>query len=159
MAGALATAAMDLLLFQRYRSEGGDDDFRAWELSGSVDGFGSDAPAPAQVGKRVADAVGIDLPDSAAANTNNVVHWLTGIGWGKVAGLAAGALPVPALGVGVATGVTAWGTSYALLGAAGIYKPIAEYDKATLWKDLSAHLVFGTVLGAVLTISRVRPRR
>ena len=68
-------------------------------------------------------------------------------------------LPVPTLAVGVATGVTAWGSSYAVLGRLGIYRPITEYDKATLWKDLSAHLVFGTTLGAALTVTnRTRGR-
>ncbi len=72
---------------------------------------------------------------------------------GQVAGLVAAAVPIPGLAVGVATGITAWGTSYAVLGKLGIYRPISEYDKATLWKDLSAHLVFGTTLGAALTVT------
>jgi hypothetical protein len=156
VAGAIATTAMDFLLYRRYRAEGGDSSFGAWEFSTTATDFGEDAPAPARVGKRIADAVGITLDDSAVAPTNNVVHWMTGIGWGKVAGIGAGVLPVPAIAVGVGTGVTAWGTSYALLGAAGIYKPITEYDAKTLWKDLSAHLVFGATLGIALTVMRVR---
>jgi hypothetical protein len=36
----------------------------------------------------------------------------------------------------------------------GIYQPIAAYDRTTLWKDLSAHLLFGAVVGAVLTLER-----
>ena len=148
--GVVATAAMDLLWHRRYRQAGGDESFVHWELSAGVTGFGSDAPAPARVGKYIADAVGIELADSSAAATNNVVHWMTGVGWGKVAGAAASVSAVPPIAVGVATGVTAWATSYALLGRLGIYEPITEYDTATLWKDLSAHLVFGVTLGAVL---------
>ena len=87
-----------------------------------------------------------------SAATNNVVHWSTGIGWGKLAGLVAGAARAPAFGVGIATGIAAWSTSYAVLGRLGIYRPITEYDRETLWKDFSAHLVFGTTLGAVLTV-------
>jgi hypothetical protein len=151
VAGAIATAAMDLLLYRRYREEGGDQDLVAWEFSSSVKGF-EDAPAPARLGKLVADRAGIALPDSAAAATNNAIHWITGVGWGKVAGVVAGAVPLPKLVVGLGTGVTAWGASYALLGMLGIYKPINEYDKETLWKDLSAHLVFGTAMGAALTL-------
>jgi hypothetical protein len=56
---------------------------------------------------------------------------------------------------GVATGVAAWGTSYAVLGRLGIYQPISEYDRETLVKDLSAHLVFGATLGAVLSVARL----
>jgi hypothetical protein len=80
-------------------------------------------------------------------------------GWGKVAGLAAAALPVPAFAVGVGTGVTAWGTSYALLAPAGIYKLITAYDATTLGKDLSAHLVFGATLGIALATARRVGRR
>ena len=144
-------AAMDLLWYRRYRADGGDKAFVAWEFSSSASAF--DDEAPAQVGRLVADAVGITLPDSAVTITNNVVHWMTGIGWGKVGGLVAAAVPIPKLAVGIATGVTAWGTSYAVLGRLGIYRPINEYDKATLWKHLRAHLVFGTTLGASLTVA------
>src|SRR3954469_10889922 len=124
MAGAMATFGMDLLLFRRYRAGGGTDAFATWEFSTAATDFGDDAPAPARVGKRIADTVGVRLDDSFVAPTNNVVHWLTRIGWGKLAGAAAAVVPLPPLAVGVATGVTAWGTSYAVLGKAGIYQPI-----------------------------------
>ena len=88
-------AAMDLVWYRRYRADGGDKGVVAWEFSTSASGFDDEAPAPAQVGKLVADAVGITLPDSAVATTNNVVHWMTGIGWGKVGGLVAAAGPDP----------------------------------------------------------------
>ena len=151
IAGAMATVAMDALWFRRYRADGGVKDVVAWEFTTEVNDFGEHAPAPARVGKLVADAVGLQLPPSSVAATNNVVHWMTGIGWGKLAGLVAGAVRVPAIGVGLVTGIAAWSTSYAVLGRLGIYRPIAEYDRETLWKDLSAHLVFGTTLGVVLT--------
>ena len=101
--------------------------------------------------------MGIELDGSQVGPTNNVVHWMTGVGWGKLAGLAAAALPVPPLAVGVVTGVKAWGASYVLPGRLGIYRPFREYDKATLWKDLTAHLVFGTTLGVVLSGRAARP--
>jgi hypothetical protein len=31
-----------------------------------------------------------------------------------------------------------------VLPKAGVYKPIWDYDPKTLWKDLSAHLAYGT---------------
>jgi hypothetical protein len=158
VAGAVATAAMDLVSYRRYRSGGGEERLSAWEFSSSARGFGEDAPAPARVGKRIADSVGVDLPDTSAAAANNVVHWMTGVGWGELGGLAAAILPVPALVTGIGTGVTAWATSYAVLGRLGIYKPIGEYDRETLWKDLSVHLVYGATLGAVLTMAGVRRR-
>jgi hypothetical protein len=149
LAGVIATAAMDLVWYRRYRADGGDQTFAAWEFSSSASDF-DDAPAPAQVGRAVADAVGVSLPPSAVATTNNAVHWMTGIGWGKAAGLLASLLPIPKVAVGVITGAGAWATSYAVLGRLGIYRPISEYDRETLWKDLSAHLVFGATLGAAL---------
>jgi hypothetical protein len=160
VAGVVATSAMDLLWYRRYRAGGGEASLPTWELSTTATDFGEDAPAPARVGQRLAGVVGIELDDGSVATTNNVVHWMTGVGWGKAAGVAATVLPVPALGVGLATGVTAWGTSYAVLGPLGIYRPISEYDRKTLWKDLSAHLVFGLTLGAVLSVvGAVRRRR
>lgn len=158
-AGVAATAAMDLLWYRRYRAGGGEMGFAAWEFTSDATDFGDDAPAPARVGKRVADAVGVDLHDSSVGPTNTVVHWMTGVGWGKAGGIAAGVLPLPALGVGVATGVTAWGTSYAVLGRLGIYEPITQYDKATLWQDLSAHLVYGLTLGVALSATNRLHRR
>jgi hypothetical protein len=41
-----------------------------------------------------------------------------------------------------------WAVSYAILPAAGLYKPIREYDRETLAKDLSAHLVYGATTAA-----------
>ena len=159
LAGGVATAAMDLVWWRRYRADGGRDGFATWAFSTEATDFGESAPAPARVGKRIADTVGVDLDTSLVGPTTNVVHWMTGIGWGKVAGLAAAVVPAPALGVGVATGVTAWGTSYAVLGHLGIYEPISHYDTETLWKDLSAHLVFGLALGATLTTAKALGRR
>lgn len=154
-AGVVGMVAMDMLWYRRYRNEGGDDGFTTWEFGSEVQSFGDDdVPAPAQVGQRVAALVGVDLPDSSVGATNNVVHWATGAGWGKVAGLASAALPFPPLAVGVATGMAAFGTSYAALGAVGIYEPITTYDAKTLWQDLSAHLVFGTAVGVALTVWR-----
>jgi hypothetical protein len=43
-----------------------------------------------------------------------------------------------------------WAVDYAVLPAAGLYKPIREYDRETLAKDLSAHLVYGTTTAAAL---------
>ena len=158
IAGAVATLAMDLLWYRRYRTGGGDDGFVAWEFDTSAEGF-DDAPSSARVGKRIADSVGLELPDSAVAVTNDVVHWSTGIGWGKAAGLVAPIAPVPRVLLGLGTGVTAWGTSYAVLGKIGIYRPITEYDRATLWKDLSAHLVYGATLGIALAVTGRARRR
>jgi hypothetical protein len=155
IAGVFATAAMDVLWYRRYRTGGGDRDFPTWELSTTAPSFDAEeSPAPAKVGKRIADAIGVELPDTSVSAVNNAVHWATGIGWGKAAGLAAARLSLPATAIGLGTGVVAWATSYATLVPLGIYEPITAHDRSTLWKDLSAHLLFGAVLGAVLAADR-----
>jgi hypothetical protein len=162
LTGLAGTAAMDLLWYSRHRAEGGKGTFVEWEFQTDIDGF-DDAPAPAKVGKILAEKAHIELPDSKATLTNNVVHWSTGVTWGLVAALLR---PLPRVGAvksGLVAGAAAFGTSYALLPKLGVYKPITEYDKKTLWKDASAHLVFGAavgltsfVLGPLRAIARLR---
>ncbi|MGA7281096.1 MAG: hypothetical protein WBZ40_04865 [Acidimicrobiia bacterium] len=145
-AGAAGTLGMDLLWYGRFKRGGGSEPFIDWETSKDLEGY-ENAPAPARTAKAVADLAGLDLPESSARTTNNVVHWITGIGWGKAHGVAAGVLGTtnPLLGLG--TAVVAWATSYVVLPRLGVYKPITEYDREVLWQDLSAHLVFGLTLG------------
>lgn len=147
VAGLVGTLAMDAVWYRRYRRDGGEDGFVAWETSAGTESY-DEAGAPAQVGKRIAEAaLHRDLPPSSARTMNNVVHLATGAGWGAAHGLAArrrDALPRTA---GLLTGAAAWGTSYALLAPAGVYKPIWAYPLSVLWKDLSAHLVFGAATG------------
>ncbi|WCO68167.1 hypothetical protein PO878_05440 [Iamia majanohamensis] len=147
VAGAVGTLAMDLVWWGRYRRGGGEDGFVDWDLATSTAGF-DEASAPGQVGRRVAGAVGVELPDAAAATTTNVVHWATGAQWGALYGLAAGRGGRPSPALGLLLGPTAWGSAYVLLGAAGIYEPIWTYDRETLARDLSAHLVFGLATAA-----------
>ena len=142
VAGALGTMAMDALLFARYRRGGGDGDFAGWEFSG-VHGW-DQAPAPAQVGKRLAEGLfKHELPPSRAALVNNVTHWAYGLLGGAQYGIVAGSLSAPRIRYGVPFGTSVWAAGYAVLPAAKLYKPIWEYDGKTLAKDLSAHLVYG----------------
>lgn len=145
-AGVLGTFAMDLLWYRRYRAGGGTQRFAAWETSEGTEGYES-AAAPARTAKAVADIAGVDLPDSSARAVNNAVHWLTGIGWGKAYGLTSSILGTSNPLLGPVMGVVAWGTSYAVLPRLGVYEPMGEYEVDVLWQDLSAHLVYGAVLG------------
>lgn len=147
-AGAAGTVAMDLLWYARYRRDGGDDSFSDWEFSTNTTSF-DDAGAPAQVGRRMAHALHVDLPDEAAGTTNNVVHWATGAQWGIAYAVTTRLAGRRSVGLGAVLGAVACGTSYLLLGAAGIYKPIWEYDRVTLLKDFDAHLVFGLTTALV----------
>jgi hypothetical protein len=103
----------------------------------------ADAPAPAQVAKKLADALGHgrrftreDVPLLA-----NAMHWLYGIGWGVAFGIAVdGEHPVAE---GVAFGTAVWAASYAELVPLGIYRPPWKYPAQDLALDLSYHLLFG----------------
>jgi hypothetical protein len=143
VAGAIGTAAMDVLLFTRYRRGGGTSRFDQWELSADTKTW-EDAPAPAQVGRRLVDGLfDIELPASRARLTNNVTHWGFGIASGAGYGVVAGSLRRPHVLYGLPFGATVWAGGYVVLPAAKLYEPIWKYDVKTLANDLSAHLVYG----------------
>ena len=142
-AGVVGTAAMDLLLYRRYRRGGGSQDFWEWELSGGLSDWDG-APAPALVGKRLVEGLfQVDLSPRWARTTNNLTHWGFGKLWGGGYGLAAGSTTMPPVLSGLALGTVVWGQGYVVLPLAKLYRPIWEYDAKTLVKDYSAHLVYG----------------
>ncbi|MEV0800724.1 DUF1440 domain-containing protein [Kribbella sp. NPDC050281] len=148
-AAALGTLAMDVLLYGRYRRDGGKSAFPRWEFSADVHSW-DEAPAPAQVGKRLYEGLlRRELPDRRAALVNNVMHWGFGIVNGAVYGVLAGSVPVPKVRYGALFGAGVWGSGYVTLPAAGLYEPIWKYDAKILAKDLSAHLVYGLSTAAV----------
>lgn len=149
VAAAAGTVAMDLVWYARYRRGGGSDGFVDWELSAGTQDF-DHAGTPAKVGRRlVEELVHVELPDRAAAVTNNVVHWATGLQWGAAYGVAVALGLRPGPRSGALLGMVACSTSYALLPLLELYEPIWRYDAKTLAQDYSAHLVFGSVTGAV----------
>jgi hypothetical protein len=150
VAGAVGTAVMDGLLFSRYRRAGGDAGFEAWETSKGLSGW-EDAPAPAQVGKRLVEGLfGIRLPPARARLVNNITHWAYGMLGGAQYGLVAGSLARPRILYGLPFGASVWAAGYVVLPAAKLYKPIWQYDAATLANDLSAHLVYGVATATAL---------
>jgi hypothetical protein len=152
VAGTVGTVAMDLLLFSRYRRNGGSSSFRRWEFSSDLNGW-DQAPAPAHVGKRLVEGLfGRDLPDRRAALVNNLTHWGYGILNGAPFGIIAGSIRSPRVRYGALFGASVWATSYAVLPAAKLYKPIWQYDLPTLGKDLSAHLVYGLSTAAAFQL-------
>ena len=148
VAGVVGTLGMDLLLHARYRRGGGDDGFADWELSTATHDW-EHAATPGLIGRRIArDVLHRDLPDSAAAATNNVVHWATGVQWGAAYGVVAATTDRRGIRSGVALGLVACSTSYVVLPLLGLYKPIWEYDAKDLRQDYSAHVLFGALTGA-----------
>jgi hypothetical protein len=149
VAGAVGTAAMDLVQYVRYRLGGGQERLLAWEFSAGLKDW-EQAPAPAQLGKRIVEGVfQRQLPPERAALTNNLVHWGYGIAWGGLFGLVEGSLRSQRIRHGLVLGATVWTTSYIVLPLAGLYRPIWEYDAKVLARDLSDQLVYGvSVAGA-----------
>jgi len=62
-------------------------------------------------------------------------------------GIVAGSLPSPDPQYGVPFGAAVFVGDYIALPAAGLYKPIWEYDVKTLAWDLGAHLAYGAGTG------------
>ncbi len=147
-ASAVGTLAMDALLYRRYRDSGGESAFLAWETSAGLESWES-APAPALVGKQLLERVTKhQVPPRYARALNNVMHWGLGLATGAGYGLIVGSRK-PKLSYGPPFGAAVWAGGYAVLPQLGVYEQIWKYDLETLEKDLSAHLVFGTVTAAV----------
>jgi hypothetical protein len=142
-AGAAGTAAMDGLLFARYRRDGGTTPFTQWEFSSSVSNW-AEAPAQAQVGKRLVESLfQVQLGPERVPLLSNVTHWSFGMLSGAQYGLVAESLEKPRIGYGLLFGAVVWASTYVVLPAFKVYKPIWEYHFNTLAKDLSAHFVYG----------------
>jgi hypothetical protein len=149
-ASAIGTLAMDTLLYRRYRNRGGRASFIAWESSEGVESWEA-APAPALVAKHLLERIAArEVPARYARVLNNITHWGFGLATGAGYGLLVGSRK-PKLRYGPAFGAAVWASGYVVLPALGVYEPIWKYDFATLEKDLSAHLVFGTATAAAFS--------
>jgi hypothetical protein len=147
-AGAVGTAAMDLLLYRRYRRESGSEGAWRWESAEDVTAW-EGASAPGRLGEKVERAViGHEPPERWARPTTNLVHWATGVGWGVQYAAVASLAPKHPLARALALGPLAWVSGYVVLPLARVYEPIWKYDARTLAKDLGAHLVYGTATSA-----------
>jgi hypothetical protein len=149
LAGVGGTAAMDLLLYTRYRRDDGKEHLWRWEFAGDVMSW-DDASAPGQLGRKtLARVISHEPPDEWARPTTNIVHWATGIGWSALYGAFAGATPRHRRAGALALGPVVWLSGYVVLPLSKVYQPIWHYDARTLAKDLSAHMVYGTAASAV----------
>jgi hypothetical protein len=151
-ASALGTLAMDLFLYRRYRREGGESGFGAWESSSGLESW-DDAPAPAKVGKRMVETVTRrELSPRWARTVNNLTHWGYGMSAGAPFGVAASVVGSAPVLSGLPFGAGVWASGYVVLPVLGVYRPIWEYDLETLGKDLGAHLVFGLSTAAAFRV-------
>jgi hypothetical protein len=150
LAGAAGTAAMTAYQL-------GIAKLRGEPLGTKVPRRWADAPAPAQVAKKAAEAVGQGnhLTRKDVPLVANLMHWLYGIAWGAFYGAAARRRPADPLVGGAAFGTAVWGASYAELVPLGIYEPPWRYPAKELALDLSYHVVYGVaVAGTYATLDR-----
>ena len=146
LAGAVGTACLDAVHYLKYRRAGGTDSPLAWEFA-PVENWET-APAPGQVARRVLEGfTQRKLSDRSAWLTSTIAHWAYGSAAGGAYGILAGSLPSQYPLYGVPFGTALFAGDYIALPAAGLYKPIWEYDAKTLAGDLSAHLAYGTGTG------------
>jgi hypothetical protein len=141
-AGLAGTAVMTAvqLAEQRLRGSGESGPPKSWD----------EAPAPAQVGERVARGVfqrPIDLDQ--APRVTNVVHWSYGMAWGVAFAVVQRSLGIPVLPAAAGFGTLVWASDYVVLPAMKIYEPAWKYPASTLAVDLARHLAYGAgVAGA-----------
>jgi hypothetical protein len=151
-AGAVGTLAMDLVLYARYRRGGGTQHFVPWEFSFGLSSW-DQAPVPGQVGQRLVEGLfQKKLPPQRAELVSTITHWAYGLLNGALYAIAAESLSQPRTWYGLPLGAGVWALDYAVLPAAGLYKPIQDYDRETLAKDLTAHLIYGTTTAAALRL-------
>ncbi len=148
LAGLAGTAAMDAVMYARYRSAGGKDAALTWEFP-PIQTW-QEASDPGQVAKRVIEGfTQRPIPDRWARLTTAVAHWAFGSASAAAYGVVAGSLRRPRPLDGVPFGAAVWALGYVVLPQAGLYKPIWKYEAQTLATDLSNHLVYGAVTGTV----------
>ena len=146
LAGAVGTVCLDVVHYLKYRRGGGPERPLAWEFA-PIDSWET-APAPGQVAKRVLEGfTQRKLPNRSAWITSTIAHWAYGSAAGAAYGILAGSLPAPRPRYGVPFGTAVFAGDYIVLPAAGLYKPIWEYDAKTLAWDLGAHLAYGAGTG------------
>jgi hypothetical protein len=147
LAGVVGTVSMDAVRYLTHRRAGGKESPLAWEFA-KIHRW-EEAPDPGQVAKRLIEGfTQRELPDRWAWLISTAAHWSYGSAWASLYGVVAGSLRRPHALYGLPFGAAVWASDYIALPAAGLYKPIWEYDSKTLAKDLGAHLAYGTGTGA-----------
>jgi hypothetical protein len=146
LAGAVGTIGLDTVHYLEYRREGGAKSPRAWEFA-PVETW-EQAPDPGQAARRVIEGfTQRKLADRWAWPISTAMHWAYGAGSGALYGILAGSLRSPRATLGLPFGAAVWAAGYVILPAAGLYKPIWEYDTQTLVWDLAGHLAYGAGTG------------
>lgn len=142
-AGAVGTAAMTAWQTLSAKLRGGGEESGGSPGQEPKDPW-EEAPAPAKVAKRLAEAVfEKQIPADKVGIVSEAMHWGYGTSWGAAYGLFAGSARRSTLRGGLAFGAAVWTSSYAQLVPMGLYEPPWKYRPRQLALDLSYHLVYG----------------
>jgi hypothetical protein len=151
LAGVAGTAAMDAVLYARYRRGGGKDAPLAWEFPPTENW--QQASDPGQVARRLVEGfTQRPMPDRLARPVTIAAHWAFGAASAAAYGVVTGSLGRPRPADGIPFGAAVWALGYVLLPQAGLYQPIWKYDAETLAKDLSAHLAYGVTTATAFAL-------
>ena len=99
------------------------------------------APAPAQVGRKALEALGVDPPPSWIPMLTQTLHWAHGTTFGVL--YTARGRPRHPVAEGLLYGLIVWGASYVQLVPLGIYKPPWKYSLRSLGPDIAYHVAYG----------------
>jgi hypothetical protein len=152
LAGIAGTAAMTSVqaLAQRFQSSSEGHE------SSQADDPWAQAPAPAQVAKRIGeDVLHVDIPPELIPALTQLMHWAYGISWGVIYGVAnrhRRAAGERRFRRGMRFGLLVWAVSYTQLVPLGIYEPPWRYSPGEVAIDLAYHEAFG--LGTVFVADR-----
>ena len=151
LSGVVGTAAMDAVLYARYRRGGGQEAPLTWEFP-PTDSW-QQASAPGQVARRVIEGfTQRPIPDRWARLTTIAAHWAFGAASGAAYGVVAGSLRQPRPQDGLPFGAAVWALGYVVLPQAGLYEQIWKYDVETLARDLTVHLAYGVTTATAFSV-------
>jgi hypothetical protein len=157
VAGAAGTAAMTghQEIRGRLARRGVQEEADSAEAQGSEqsDPWES-APAPAQVGKRLIEAVlgRRPLAPEAIPALTQVMHWSYGTLWGGVYAVCPDSARSRPRLLGPLFGVGVWALSYAQLVPLGIYDPPWTYPWRSLVDEIGYHLTYGTTVACTYAL-------
>jgi uncharacterized membrane protein YagU involved in acid resistance len=149
LAGAIGTAAMTSWQELSSKLQSSSDGQSEEEADAPPADPWEQAPAPAQVARRIAAGLyGREIPAARIAQVTNAMHWSYGVGQGALYGLWAGTTGRSRLRDGLVFGSVVWALSYVQLVPMGLYEPPWKYEPSELAMDLSYHLVYGAGVAA-----------
>ena len=154
----VGTAAMDLLLYRRYRRSDGDDSLWRWESAAGVTTWDRRPRRVRSVASCSASPPGVSRPiDGRGRRRTSCTGRPASVGGPSTARSTGSTTRLPWL-TAAALGPAAWLSGYAVLPLTGVYEPIWKYGARTLADDLSAHLVYGAATSAAFAVLSRRCR-